>query len=91
MLLFGISMNIVDTTSLTSLSCAMGRKLDSKARPFTMYGTYQHATSKVTLSQSQDYSFGSGGLGNILKFDSSVKSKYDGMQGVNATVDDWPE
>ncbi len=88
---FGISMNIVDTASLSSLSCSMGGQLDSKARPFTMYGTYQHATSKVTLSQSKDYSFGAGGLGNVLKFDSSVKGKYDGMQGVSATVDDWPE
>lgn len=48
-------------------------------------GTYQHAQSTVTLNNSTDYSFskGSGGVGNVLNFNSTtIKDKYDQMQGV---------
>lgn len=77
-------MNIVDDVS-TSLSNSMAITLLTGALPFTVYGTYQHATSDLTLSQSQNYTFSSSGLGSVLKFANSVSSKYDGMKGVSAT------
>lgn len=80
----GTSMNIVDDVS-TSLSNSMAITLLTGALPFTVYGTYQHATSDLTLSQSQNYTFSSSGLGGVLKFANSVSSKYDGMKGVSAT------
>lgn len=69
----------------TSLSNSMAITLLVGALPFTVYGTYQHATSDLTLSQSQNYTFSSSGLGGVLKFANSVSSKYDGMKGVSAT------
>lgn len=52
----------------------------------TIYGTYQHAVSSVTLNQSKDYTISSSGLGSVLDFSSSVKDKYDRMTGVDLTV-----
>lgn len=77
----GISMNIVDGVT-SSLENSMTVYFLSGADPFNIYGTYQHAQSDVSLSESQNYSFSSSGLGNVLNFASSVKSKYDAMQGV---------
>ena len=48
----------------------------------TVYASYQHAKSSVTLSQSQNYSISSAGYGSVFAFASSVSSKYDGMGGV---------
>lgn len=79
----GVSMNIVDSVS-SSLSNTMAITILNRNDKTTVYGTYQHATSKVTLAQSKDYDITAGGLGNVLKFSSSVASKYDGMQGVSA-------
>lgn len=77
----GISMNIVDAVS-SSLECSMTVYFLCGASNFKIYGTYQHATSDVSLSQSQDYTFNQSGMGQVLKFASSVASKYDNMQGV---------
>lgn len=52
----------------------------------TVYGTYQHAVSSVTLNQSKDYTISSFGLGKVLDFSSSVKDKYDRMTGVDLAV-----
>lgn len=77
----GISMNIVDDVS-SSLVNSMTVYFLCKNSEFEIYGTYQHATSDVTLAQSQNYSFKSSGYGGVLDFASSVKSKYDNMNGV---------
>ena len=77
----GISMNIVDTVS-TSLQNSITVDFISSAEPFKAYGSYQHAQSSVTLSQSQNYTFSSAGKGNVFSFASAVSSKYDGMGGV---------
>lgn len=77
----GISMNIVDDVS-SSLVNSMTVYFLCSNSDFEIYGTYQHATSDVTLAQSQNYSFKSSGYGGVLDFASSVKSKYDNMNGV---------
>ncbi len=77
----GISMNIVDDVS-SSLVNSMTVNFLCSNKEFEVYGTYQHATTDVTLSQSQNYSFNSSGYGGVLNFASSVKSKYDNMNGV---------
>lgn len=82
----GTSMNIVDNVS-NSLSNSMAVTFTTGAVPFTIYGTYQHATSEVTLAQSKNYAFSSSGLGNVLKFASSVSDKYDAMKGISVTFD----
>ena len=80
----GISMNIVDNVS-SSLSNGMTVTIWNSSSTYTAYGSYQHATSDVTLSQSKDYSISSSGLGGVLAFSSSVIGYYDGMQGVDIT------
>lgn len=86
----GISMNIVDDVK-NSLQNSLTVTFYNGSNPYTAYGTYQHATQDVTLAQSQDYSFSKTGLGKVLNFSSSVKNKYDGMQGVDITfsLGDW--
>ncbi len=81
----GISMNIVDDVR-SSLVNSLTVTFYNTANPFRAYGTYQHAVQNVTLAQSQDYSFSRNGLGGVLNFSSSVKSKYDAMQGVDTTI-----
>ncbi|MBO5120211.1 MAG: hypothetical protein J6C28_00810 [Bacilli bacterium] len=77
----GISMNIVDTVS-TSLINSLTVSFYTNTDPFLGYGTYQHATSDVSLSQSQNYTFSTNGYGRVLNFASSVRGYYDNMQGV---------
>lgn len=52
----------------------------------TVYGSYQHAVSSVTLNQSKDYTISSSGFGGVINFSSSVSGYYDGMTGVNLSV-----
>ena len=77
-------MNIVDSVS-SSLSNSMSVTIINNSTTYTAYGTYQHATSDVTLSQSKNYSISSSGLGGVLAFANSVIGYYDGMQGVDIT------
>lgn len=52
-----------------------------------VYGSYQHATSSVTLSQSKNYSFHINGYGNVFLFNTAkAKDAYDGMGGVSMYV-----
>lgn len=48
-----------------------------------LYVSYQHAKNSVSLAESRKYEFSTSGYGNVFKFDSSVMSKYDAMQGLN--------
>lgn len=52
-----------------------------------VYGSYQHAGSSVTLSQSKNYSFSINGYGNVFLFNTTkAKDAYDGMGGVSMYV-----
>lgn len=77
----GLSQNIVDTTS-TSLENSITVYFFNGSDPFPVRGSYQHATSNVSLSQSQDYTLGTNGMGNLIIFDSSVSSYYDNTPGL---------
>lgn len=48
-----------------------------------LYVSYQHAKNSVSLAESRLYSFGPNGYGGVFNFDSSLRSKYDGMKGLN--------
>ncbi len=52
----------------------------------SIYGSYQHAKSSITLANSKKYSISSSGYGGVFLFDNSVKSSYDAMAGVNISV-----
>ncbi len=49
-----------------------------------VYATYQHAQSSLSLSDSMSYTFSENGLGNVLYYsNSTIRNKYDKMQGVS--------
>ena len=49
----------------------------------TIYASYQHAKTNVTLATSKKYTIAQGGYGNVLLFDNNVQIKYDNMTGVS--------
>lgn len=52
----------------------------------SIYGSYQHAKSSITLTNSKKYSISSSGYGGVFLFDNSVKASYDAMAGVSISV-----
>jgi hypothetical protein len=81
----GLSQNIVDDVT-TSLSNSITVTFITDVIPFTARGSYQHATSNLTLTQSQNYTLATDGMGGLIKFNSSVAGYYDDMQGVQTTL-----
>ena len=77
---FGISMNLLNS-NVTYLECTIDASLEIDAYPATIFTSYQHATSDVTLAQSKSYTIGAG-LGSVFVFsDDNIAEKYDAMQG----------
>lgn len=52
----------------------------------TVYGSYQHAMSTVSLNDSLNYTISSSGYGKVINFSPSVAFHYDQMNGVDLTV-----
>ena len=52
----------------------------------TVYGSYQHATANISLANSKKYTISKTGYGGVFLFNSSVRSYYDAMGGVNISV-----
>ncbi len=82
---FGISMNLVDDASY--FESDITANVNAQTEFAKVFGTYQHAVYKVTLAQSQAYLISHNGLGEVLNFASSVRDKYDGMQGVSIELE----
>lgn len=80
----GISMNLVDEASDYTLK--LNIRYTKNSSNATIYGSYQHSQRNITLDQSQRYTLSSNGFGNVLDFDSTVKSYFDGMGGVSIEV-----
>ena len=51
-----------------------------------MFGSYQHATSAITLNESRNYNFHINGYGNVFQFGTTGLEVYDGMAGVDIAV-----
>ena len=81
----GLSQNIVDSTS-SSLINQISTTFTSSSMDFCAYGSYQHATSNVSLSQSKNYTINILGMGGLIYFNSSVAGYYDDMPGVYADL-----
>jgi len=78
----GLSCNIVDSVS-EYLTISLATNIVLGDRDYVgVYGSYQHATSNVTLEQSQKYNFSYSGMGHVFEFASSVASIYDNTQGL---------
>ena len=52
----------------------------------TIYGSYQHATTPITLAGSKLYNFSLGGYGRVFSFYGAASGVYDGMAGVDISV-----
>lgn len=78
---FGISMNIVDD-SITFLQAIVDCDVTPTITHPSVFGSYQHAVSKTTLADSQNYTLGVAGLGSVFVYPYSISQKYDGMSGV---------
>lgn len=52
----------------------------------TVYGSYQHASTATTLSESKKYTISHLGYGKVIKFDNNVQNKYDAMTGVDLNI-----
>lgn len=49
----------------------------------SIYASYQHATSNISLSTSYNYNISASGYGGVFAFYGSATGVYDGMGGVN--------
>ena len=81
---FGISMNLVNDASYFETDISADIKASNSNA--TVYGTYQHAVTNVTLEQSHSYNISHNGFGSVLNFATGVRGYYDGMQGVYVTL-----
>lgn len=77
----GISIKLNPNAKKT-LEISVTVRFASGADPYGVYATYQHAQKEVSLAQSRKYSINKNGYGGVVKFDSSVASKYDKTEGL---------
>lgn len=82
---FGISMNLVDAAN--TFECDIEATVTATTRWATVYGSYQHAATNVTLAQSKSYTISHNGYGEVINFATAVQNDYDGMQGVSIALD----
>ena len=53
----------------------------------TIYGSYQHAKSSISLNNAKSFTISFSGLGNVHYFSNmNIRAKYDAMQGVNISI-----
>ena len=78
---FGISMNLVDAAS--GFTCQIEAVVTATSQWATVYGSYQHAMTAVTLAQSKSYTISHNGYGQVINFATAVQNDYDNMQGVS--------
>lgn len=52
----------------------------------TVYASYQHAITNISLNDSKKYTIGKSGYGNVFIFSNGINNKYDAMSGVNIHV-----
>lgn len=78
---FGISMNLVDAAS--GFTCEIEAIVTSTSQWATVYGSYQHAMTAVTLAQSKSYTISHNGYGKVINFATAVQNDYDNMRGVS--------
>ena len=82
---FGISMNLVDDAN--TYQCTIEAIVKATTKWATVYGSYQHAATNVTLAQSKSYTISHNGYGEVINFATAVQNDYDGMQGVSIALD----
>ena len=86
----GFSMNLKDGNTITGYDMILLADLaisNFNVSTAHVYTTYQHAISSLTRAQSMSYTFGVGGLGDVLLFSSTnISQKYDDMAGIHLST-----
>ena len=82
---FGISMNLVDAAG--GFTCDIEAIVTATSQWATVYGSYQHAMTAVTLAKSKSYTISHNGYGKVINFATAVQNDYDNMQGVSISLD----
>lgn len=76
----GLSQNLVDDASYYVNVLSINATCSGIVN---LYGTYQHAQSDLSLTQSQNYTISSSGLGKVLYYsDTSIRNTYDNTAGL---------
>ncbi len=52
----------------------------------SVYGSYQHAQTTVSLSNALSFSISSSGLGAVIQLSASISKNYDNMGGTHAQI-----
>ena len=52
----------------------------------TIYGSYQHSVTPITLATAKNYNISFGGYGHVFDFYGTAAGVFDGMAGVDITV-----
>ena len=63
--------------------------LDTRVRKTNngvVYGSYQHPTKAITLTNASNFTFAGTGYGSVFLWPSSIKGTYDNMSGVYDTL-----
>ncbi len=85
----GVSMNLKDDSDITGFELTINSRLKFNTSSYSqahVYISYQHAQNDLSRAQSMGYSLDVNGLGNVLLFsNATVRSTYDGMQGVHVS------
>lgn len=80
----GVSMNLKNDARNKITNTLLVYFISGKD-PYKVYGTYQHATSGISLKNSKKYSISSKGYGKVLLFKDSVCDKYDNTAGLSVS------
>ena len=74
---FGVSIKLPSSGTNISIEQKYTVSIDG-----TVYASYQHAVKDITLADSQSYTLGGAGLGNVFVFTNGMYQYYDAMAGL---------
>ena len=78
---FGVSIKLPSSGNSIIVSQSFNTTLGG-----TVYASYQHATSNISLASSKYYTISKSGYGKVFSFYNNMSSKFDGMGGVYIDV-----
>ena len=79
---FGVSVKLPTGNNAISVT-----QIFTVKKTGTVYASYQHAVTNMTLAQSKSYTLSNAGLGNVIYYSPwSLANNYDGMGGVTAEL-----
>ena len=82
---YGVSIDLVDSNSITTLECSTSANMTVNFYPAFIFGAYEHAVDTVTLNQAKDYTIGNG-AGGVFVWGSTASGHYDGASGISTYI-----